>query len=334
METVTPNEYLDIDAQFSMSYEIHIMSEIVAYYTICICILGLPGNLLIIKIMKAPPFHETSHGIICVALALSDLYYLIYLLITYMMQIILEYDAYLKLCRIYNACAYLGIHLDAWFVIFLTYERLIAVVWPLKTGQIMTKRRVIIMVIIIVGFYILWDSLYILRYGVSKMQFGNFTFEMCDRINDIGIPEQFFTIHDIISEQRGTWIPLTFIFTGNIIIIYKLYTQKKVRAQLGQGGGNEFAKTNLMVITVTTAFLLLTAPTTIYRIIKNHNEDAYDPTIDLLYIFANTNPAINCYLYFMFGKSFRDQAKIFLSKVICFKPSLTDRQTTNMSTLS
>ncbi len=314
--------------------ETHIVTKIMQYSTICICILGLPGNLLIIKIMKEPPFSQMSHSIICVALALADIYYLIYLFVTTILELIMGLDSYLKLCKIYFSLVYLGYHLDAWFVVFLTYERLIAVSWPLKAGQIMTKTRIIIVIILLAVLFVIWDSVFIFRYGVFEMQSGNFTFEICDRINYIGVAEKFMVVHDIISEQLGTFVPIAFIFVGNIGIIYKLYMQTKIRAQLGQGGGNELAKTNIMIITVTTAFVLLLAPSNIYRIVKKHNEDPNDPVLGLFYILTTLNPAINCYLYFISGKLYRKQLKNFFVKVFCCNPAQADHQLTNISILS
>ncbi len=341
MDAIAANEYLDTNPEYTefstsgFNEDIHIISKLMPYLNICICILGLPGNLLIIKVMKRSPLNEMSHSIICMALAVADLYYLIYLLIISSLELILGFEViFIKMCKIYFPCIYLAYHLDAWFIVFLTYERVIAVAWPLNAGQIITKKRVIIIVISLVIFFVLWDSINIFRYDVFEMKFGNISFEMCDGVNSFGMPEKFFNIHDVLSEQLGTLIPIAFIFIGNTGIMYKLYAQKRIRAQLGQGEGNELAKTNVMIITVTTAFVLLMAPSAIYRIVEKHDEEVFDPVLGALYILTTLNPAINCYLYFITGKIFRKQLKKLLSKMICFKPTQMDHSITNISTLS
>ncbi len=246
---------------WEINEETETLYEIMPFVTIFICILGLPGNILIIKIMKVPPFNEMAHSIICTTLAIADLYYLIYLLASSILEMIMGVETMLvTFCKIWMPCVYLGFHLDAWFVVFLTYERVIAVAWPLKAGQIMTKRRVIIISIAIVIFFVLWDSVFIFRNGIVEMKYGNISFEFCDNINDFGMPGN---VYDDLSDLLGTLIPLVFIIMGNICIVYKLYRQRQVRAQLGQGGGNELMKMNIMIISVTMTFVILLAPSII-----------------------------------------------------------------------
>ena len=48
--------------------------------TITICLFGIPGNLIIIKIMRGKGYNKMTHSIICVALAIINSAYLLYLL--------------------------------------------------------------------------------------------------------------------------------------------------------------------------------------------------------------------------------------------------------------
>ena len=306
----------------------NILLKISPYLIISMCVLGIPGNLVIIIIMKRPPFHEMPHSVICLAIAVTDLCYLIYIMVGSVMDTIMGTDRFLiKFCQFYMAFTYLGFHLDSWLIVFLTYERAIAVAWPLKTAYLVTKKRIKTAIIVLVVFFLLWDSVYIFRDEVLKVDVGNITFEICEDMNHFGMPENLFKIYDEMTELFSSLIPLAFVIIGNIGIMYKLYTQRKVRAQLGQQGGNEMSKTNVMIITVTTTFVLTVGPSPIYRLVSGEEPNYTDPIFISFYILATVNPAINCYLYFMCGKSFRDQLLNIIHRlacVMCFEADQVD----------
>ncbi len=303
------------------SMDDNILIKMVPFIMISICAIGIPGNLIIIKIMTGPPFRDMSHSIICLALAITDMSYLSFLFINHCLEI--KYGLYwmmMKLCRFQVMCVYVGLHIDAWLVTFLTFERFIVVFWPLRAGQLIPKTRIKIFLFFLVSFFLVWNSVYILRYDLFTVNYGLFSFEICDKINTFGAPEELLDIFDELTELFATFLPMTLIIIGNIGIIFKLHTQKAIRAQLTQGGANEMAKTNIMIITITSAFVLLMTPVTIYRLATGDTFDDFtDPYFLSLYALAPLNPAINCYLYFLSAKLFRDELKKLFYKKPCFK---------------
>ncbi len=134
------------------------------YYVILritICIFGIPGNFIIIKIMRGKGFNKMAHSILCVALAIINSVYLLYVLCVNMLEMYFgSYLVDIKLCKFNLAVGYFCVHLDAGFLTFLTYERVIAIFFPFKISQIVTKIRVKIVITIMIIFYLLLDSVF------------------------------------------------------------------------------------------------------------------------------------------------------------------------------
>ncbi len=308
------------------------------YIVLGICIIGMPANLIVVKIMTAPPFNKMPHSIICTALALADFGYLLYLTSYVIMVIVLGgYQAMLTLCKFQYAGSYFGFHLDAWFLVFLTYERLIGVVWPLKAADMITKRKTKIIIVFLVGFFLMWDGFYVIRWDTFTLKVGNISFKNCGKVNDFGIPKSVLNINDHLTDLLAVFIPMLFIVVGNTVIIVTLYKRKAIRTQLGQNSGNDMTKTNLMILMVTSAFVCLMTPGAIYTmfIYEGVGTDSFkDPIKITFYYLSALNPAINCCIYFLTGKLFREQLKNMFNTCGCCREQRMDRSTAAASRTS
>ncbi len=89
--------------------------------TITVCLFGIPGNLVIMKIMTGKGFNKMAHSIICVALAIINSAYLLYMLSINILEIYFgPYFLNITLCSFNYAVVYFCIHVDAAFLTFLT----------------------------------------------------------------------------------------------------------------------------------------------------------------------------------------------------------------------
>ncbi len=315
-----------------------VIVPVTQYTVLCICIIGIPANLIVVKIMTAPPFNKTPHSIICAALGLIDFSYLSYLISNVIIEIVLGgYQAILELCKFRYAGFLFGFHLDAWFLVFLTYERLIGIVWPLKAGDIITKQKTKIIIAFLVSFFFVWDGFYVLRYDTFTLKMGNVSFHNCDKVNDFGIPRDVLNIIDHMTDLLAVFIPMIFIVMGNMIIIFTLYKQKAIRTQFGHNSENDMTKANLMIFTVTSAFVCLMTPGAVYTmfIYKGVGTDSLEDPIWITFYFLSVlNPAINCCIYFLTGKPFREKlGKLFNTSGCCGEQRM-DRSTTAASRTS
>ncbi len=290
---------------------------IAAYVAIVFSIFGIFGNSTIIKFMTSKPFSGMPHSILCLALGIVDLIFTMFNLAWF--SVFLASGTTLVhadrgFCKLIIFLAAYVAKLDSALVTALTIERAIAVSRPMEITTIVTKPRVRLVVLCITGVYLLLDVEALFRYDLTLIAYGQTSFQLCKSTYFFGLTQKFFEIENILSELVITFLPMAIIIPSNMIILVKLYQQKKVRQQLGMGNTNQpgTGKMTAMIVTMTTAFVLLMAPYSIYAIIFGHNLE--DPVWAALYVLTTINPCANFFLYFVSGSQFRQEVMSWVNR--------------------
>ncbi len=303
-----------------------IINDASKYVTFTTALLGLVGSLMIILIMTKKPFSSMPRSIFCVALAIIDILYLIYQLMFASCRI--WFDTYPGLvsrysCKFIYCFIWMAIQLDAWLIVCLSGERVLAIFWPLEVKGLVTKKRVKIVLPIIFGILMLWNIEALYRY--DHVIIGSY--KQCTGVNTWLFSARAFYIKDRITESLKTFIPVPLVALCNIAIFIKLYQIRKHRSELGASStdNSESQRINVMIISMTVLFVVLLAPSSIYASI--YGLDTYnDPINSVLFQLTLLNPSANFYVYFISGSLFRAEVlKWFREKVsqkVCQRSTL------------
>ncbi len=291
------------------------ISRIILYVTVVLFVIGTIGNCIVLKVMNDDSFSTRPRRILCSSLAVTDLLLLVLNLIIPILEM-LHSKAVSSinqiLCKLYSPMLYFVSHINAWILIFLTFERLVAVFLPFNIHDIFSAAKVKGTIIIFTVLSLIWNAEQVYRFELIKM--GNYS--VCISINDYEMTNIMY-YKDITSELLVSVVPLLIIIPSNIALIIKMYKKRKQRQQLGVStarGPNNSLKFNAMIISVTTAFVIFYLPYTLYIFITNY--DLSGVIDEILLTLASCNPAVNCYLYFLSADLFKqkvinDMKKIF-----------------------
>ena len=297
------------------------------YIQIIPFIFGVIGSLLIIKIMLRPAFRKMPRHLTCIALATIDLLFLIYSLFTDLFEIVTGASPVVTsgiiLCKVHLPLLGFFNHLDAWLLITLTLDRLLAVARPLQVNQIVTTFRTKMLLIVLIVFFFSWDAENIVRLNLFKTEVPgtNQTYVLCQSTGYYGgIPPQLFKMKDVIGVLLRGVVPISLIVPANVIIVIKIFRQKRARATMTGSmsqNNNEISKTIWMVVSASVAYVILVTPITVYVstviIVRQDLNFHTDPMYLVLQMINRINPSLNGYLYFMCSSLFKAEVKKWLS---------------------
>ncbi len=300
------------------SESLHIIRNIVIPVNIIINVLGIIGALIIITVMRQSEFRSKPRSLIYISLSVIDLLFCVFLLADKICFLV--YGEALAIigviaCQIDRFFTHFLVHMDAWLLIILTVERVVAIVKPLEVSTIVTRSKVKVTVIAMAIFFLTLDGELSassgLANGPTHLQIQNKTMPLiCTRVNHYNISPKIFSFMDIGGLLLGSFIPFLIIFILNVVLSAKLIKRKQARANLGATGSgiqNEAGKITRMVMVASFGFILMTAPIVIYLILGNHDKN--DPIHMILRLIFQMNPAANFYIYFLSGSLFRQEVK-------------------------
>ncbi len=283
--------------------------SITQYVLLPVCLLGIVGNGGTLWVMSVPPFTTMPHCVICRALAVVDL-----LKLTEHLVVAAVYSGWgivppmtnRVLCKLYVFFIMTFTHLDAWCIVSLALERLLAVFVPLKMKSLITKGRVRILVSGLVVFFLLWNAELLYRYDL--VWFEDFEYWDCAPITDFGL-RGFRVTKEGISELLATLIPICIMVPCNAAILLRLYKQHKRRQQLATTNENELIRMTIMICSITFAFVAFVTPISIYNILGygNDSDGEFGAWVSVLYGLDTLNTSLNFYAYFMSGRLFREK---------------------------
>ena len=314
-------------ASTTAAREIYIETTIATYIRLYaalpIVILGTIGNGLSLIVLCRKQLRHLPVSVFLIILSIVD---------TLVLYLELFHGWYLGLTGVFlrdsslAACQTLRFLLvgtqwsSAWIIVAVTFQRMVAVCWPLKSHEICTVKSSVIGVTGIVTISMGFSSHFFWTYG---REYRNGTVvDECAKVNEdfvIGIwPWIDLVVYSIA--------PFLFVCIFNSIIIHKVRTRKTFLQQAESQHFRQQRQANSitsMVLTLSCAFLILTLPVRVYFCGRNYwnvnNEPHLKEKLRLFYtiasIFQGLNHAGNFLFYCVSGKSFRQQL------VNLFRPS-------------
>ncbi len=289
-------------------------AQLVAY------VFGIFGSLLIIVIMIRPTFRKMPKSRICLTLAIIDLSFLIYVFCTSLYEILNGVSPLLDnviLCRLNIPLTGFLTHMDAFLVIFLTTERLLAVIKPFHVNMIITIPRVKSIIAILAVLFFIFDGEVYFRTDLyyRKIPKLNSSIPICKFIADkpvYGLPPRQLKMKDLASVLLRSLIPIVVLIPSNLIIIITLFRQKWARMNMTNTSNQHLDKTSKitwMIVCASVGFIITVTPISIAQLLIRRERFATDPIILITGFIYRLNPTINFYIYFLSGSLFREELK-------------------------
>ena len=295
------------------------------------CMLGLVGNTLSALVV----FQKDNRRVTCYfymgALAVTDsiamTVIVIYWLLIDVTQLAIPYDTHSLICSVFWPIASISSMSGTYIIIAMTFDRLIAVKWPLKSLTWCTLKRARVTVLCL----ILFASLVKLPYvWITKPVPRCLAFQ----VERTPLVQAYYWFN----LAAGSYLPFTILLVLNVLIIQALqkrrnYFDKDRSAESGTTSRNETvkydkkAKVNkslaTMLMLITFSFLILTIPYYLFYFIFLFISPFTSPKRFAIYYLVGRvtgrmfliNFAINFYLYCLGGSKFRKDLQKTLYKL-------------------
>ncbi|XP_076464754.1 galanin receptor type 3-like [Babylonia areolata] len=291
--------------------------------------LGTVGNVMTLWVLGEPPGRTSSMPLYFTALALSDLT----LLYTGLLRNWVKYAFHLDLrdthpavCKVHIFLVYVTGVTSAWFLIMMTTQRALSVLWPHKTRPLRSRRTAFVAIGVIVMLSCLLNAHNL--YGYDLRYYPDYGRFYCDYLNP-----------DYERFARGPWpwvdmalsslLPFCLLLAGNSLLMWKVTSSVgdvKKLTSTGQGSREAVSQRrrmstslNLTLVILSATFFLLTSPVCLYLILDHYfrfdlmgdGSARHVAATHLGWALTNllwyTNSAVNFYLYCLTGSRFRAQ---------------------------
>ena len=198
--------------------------------------------------------------------------------------------------------------MSSWLVVFISVERYIAILYPLKVRLYLTLKRMNILICCLTLITFISKVYYLLTSYV--ISFNGIPVCILEG-NNVRIT----LIFSILNGLLYSFIPFCIITTLNLLILKKLQSQKTSYARSQQLPTLSTTRGNMLVpmmFAISTVFVVTTIPmsiltivTCVFRVI-GHDWDGNDNWVFLLAVgLANLNHIVNFFLYCVTGSVFR-----------------------------
>ena len=319
-----------------------ILMEYISYTVVFVSVFGIPGNILILRTYAKIGFSESINISYC-ALCVSDIFCVIF--ITWnavcFMPIFIESDIPVIANEIAiptgGVTSVIFSDATAWITAFISFERCLCVVFPLKVKSIVTPKRT--MCIIVTIFIVTTIPFASIMYYLYKI---DFKFDVERNRTVLGVkhrksPTAVFVhnFNQIYKLVVMTFLPYTTILLCSVFLAVHLNrtaswrlqnsgTKKDDKTFTANAKELRVAKT---VLSIATAFLVLGtlgALRLLCSIIwpEFRPLGTYDKTFRIVgrvgYLFSITNSSVNFAIYYTLGTQFRRT----VNDMFRFKPTL------------
>ncbi|KAL8562129.1 hypothetical protein ACOMHN_041964 [Nucella lapillus] len=297
-----------------------------------ILLLGAFGNVITIVIMRRMTSAESPINIYFSATAVVDLIYLFTSILSKWVRYTLGFrieTTHSVVCKVYiwvyTGCGTIG----GWYLVCMSVHRAMSVVWPHRVNVLCTRRTVRLLLAGVTVFFAVLYSHYL--FGLERRQFQKGSSYVC-----IMNTESYFhfveNVFVYIDLAVYCILPFVCLALSNSVLVWKLTTSvKEAGKHLTQGNVDQVqarersAKSvTLTVIVVSTAFLVLTLPTSVsfivdffavsYAKVSGYERAQKFFTSAACTLLGHLNSAINFYLYCLTGRRFREE---FVKMMMC-----------------
>ncbi len=319
-ETVEPTTAWE-DTQNYQTWEnqTSLADEVIFYYKLFVCIIGLFGNLMNIVVMQYTKVPKTTRITISI-LAISDFSYIVLLspsIIYPKFFNISFFDHTNTTCQLSTFVSLFFAFVSGLMVAVLTVERVIAVTFPLHAKLLLSVKKLVfgmflfILVDLVISIYI--SSQYVVENFYDEN--NNLLYSSCHNFELRDVIQYFGVLLNMV-------IPLCVVVLGNIIIVATVVIKKKQISTMTSGSGYQAGEIRLVITTVSISlsFVILSSPLALYYTLGEEIvgseifldwTNSYYLSCDAIYY---TNFAINFFLYIAFTSSFRTEFGVVMQK--------------------
>ena len=282
-------------------------------------VLGSVGNMLIILVMRRKSFHKSSASVYLPLMAVADTSFLVIgIFHEWLEWFDVELDPWA--CKIHRFFFYSTGDLAIWIIVAFTFDRFIAVCFPLKKRFFCEPRRAAVTILVIgilcaiKNFHVFWTR------GVE--------YDANDQIvKYCGFAPPYVNFELFIRPWIAFAVimvtPFCSIIVFNIMIVVSLLRSRRMRASAtSTGGGNDgraFIQTTAMCLSVSFAFLICIAPSILILIGKPYwKRTGGNAGYTIAKVINNQlvylNHSINFLLYCLTGERFRTELMTLFGK--------------------
>ena len=306
-----------------------------------VLLVGIIGNIMSVIVLHSKAFRTTTTGVYLPLTAIADIVFLL----TGSLEIldiadvfdVREYNVWT--CRTYKVVFYTAGDVSVWLLVAFTFDRFIAVCFPLRKNRVCKWKRaavasgIILVLALAKNFHEFWTR------GPEYID-GKFN-RVC------GTQEQYAFFLDYVRPWIALLlvmvIPFILIFFFNCMIVYSLIKAQRMRSKAAaipactaaSGTGNKpakssasFRQTTLMCLSISFAFLICVSPSIVLLIGKPYwkyrTNVAYENAKAISNMLAFVNHCINFFLYCVSGRRFRQELKM---KLTCGRAEVPRSQT-------
>jgi len=292
-----------------------------------VLLVGIIGNILSIIVLQSKSFRHTTTGVYLPLTAIADTIHLL----TGGLEILQVADVFhvreysVWTCRVYKAVFYSSGDSSIWLLVAFTFDRFVAVCFPLSKRRVCKWKRAVIASATILLLSLAKNLHEFWTRGPEYRDDGELR-RIC------GSQKQYAFFLDYVRP----WIafalimatPFILIFFFNCMIVYCLIKAQRLRNKAAAnpavtaatGTGNKpaksttsFRQTTLMCLSISFAFLICMAPSIVLLIgkpyWKHRTNPAYGNAKAISNLLSFANHCINFYLYCVSGRRFRQELK-------------------------
>lgn len=292
---------------------------------------GIVGNVLAVAVLAQARNRRSTTGMLLISLAITDSLILLGNVLVNWIVFVFKGTVDVRndsdaLCKVHVFATYLLFQLSPWILVFVTIERAYSVVYPHRVRDVFTRKRVILLLIVLV---LLLSGLNgHLLYG-THLEFDARN-KRYSCIVQIEHEEFMFTVWPWIDFAIAFAIPLGVYLIGNIIIVVKLRQSHMFRGRSANPSENGRHPTDTtfsqdrngtsqyftaMAVCLNITFMLFVSPFAIFAIgqpywfpvetmtPQRHARLIFIGTITTMLMY--TNNGINFILYILCGSRFR-----------------------------
>ena len=284
------------------------------YLSPLIFVMGVVGNALSFAVMRRYKFQGTTTAVYLPVLAVADTAVLIMGITEWMdyCNFITFKEIHPWTCKMEKFLFYTSADTAIWILVLFTFDRFIAVCFPLQKRAVCVPRRaylaclVVLIVSITKNMHVFWTR------GPQYRDDGELK-KICGRPYPFTHFEVY--IRPWIAFTLVTAIPFMIIIVCNVMIIRTMLAVRRMRSE-NSSSDSGFLQTTTMCLSASFAFLLFVAPSIVLLIGKPYWSDdnpQHNPPYHMAKAVNNQlvylNHSINFLLYCFTGAKFRHELK-------------------------
>ena len=294
-----------------------------------VLVAGIVGNILSVIVLQSKSFRHTTTGVYLPLTAIADIVFLLTggLEIFEVADVVFsarEYNVWT--CRTYKVFHYTSGDVSIWLLVAFTFDRFVAVCFPLSKRRVCTWKRAVIASATIV---FLSAAKNVHEFWTRGPEYNRKTGEF---LRVCGSQAQYSYFLDYVRPWIAftlvNALPFIIILFFNCAIVHSLIRAQKVRnaatttAPTGTGArpslsGSSFRQTTFMCLGISFAFLVCITPSIVVLIGKPYWKRAaatvYRDAKAVANFLALLNHCVNFFLYCVTGQRFRYELKATLT---------------------